>query len=301
MTTFLTYVILGILTVLFSILLIYLLWYGLKQLAAKGLINNGFTSWSKRRRRLLGILGAFIIYLVLYNTVFESYQNNWGSTRAERQMELPEDDFLPNPKFRAFHAITIDAPPSEVWKWLVQVGGGRAGWYTLTWAENMGGMGIYNKYEIRPEWQSLEKGDLLLYNKVGNCSRITDVVPGKYFVQHWDSDEPDEDWGTAFYASTGETVKLKNWGMFPDNWENAGNWAVWYLIIQDLPDGKSRLISVSDNDWASEKPLVNYALRTFLPIMHNPCDIEMLKQLKDCAEGNASNYKNTPLPEGGIF
>ena len=33
------------------------------------------------------------------------------------------------------HAITILAPPSEVWRWLVQAGyrgSGRAGWYTDT-------------------------------------------------------------------------------------------------------------------------------------------------------------------------
>ena len=35
-------------------------------------------------------------------------------------------------------AITIDAPPVEVWPWLVQIGFGRAGWYSYDWIDNDG-------------------------------------------------------------------------------------------------------------------------------------------------------------------
>ncbi|MDR3544619.1 MAG: hypothetical protein P4L30_02475, partial [Candidatus Limnocylindrales bacterium] len=34
-------------------------------------------------------------------------------------------------------AITIDAPPEEVWPWLVQMGSGRAGFYTHEWVERL--------------------------------------------------------------------------------------------------------------------------------------------------------------------
>jgi hypothetical protein len=29
-------------------------------------------------------------------------------------------------------AVTIDAPPDQVWPWLVQLGGDRGGWYSWT-------------------------------------------------------------------------------------------------------------------------------------------------------------------------
>ena len=33
-------------------------------------------------------------------------------------------------------AITIAAPPEQVWPWLVQLGYGRAGWYSYDWIDN---------------------------------------------------------------------------------------------------------------------------------------------------------------------
>jgi hypothetical protein len=35
------------------------------------------------------------------------------------------------------HAVTIDAPPSAIWPWIVQAGYGRAGWYTHEWVERL--------------------------------------------------------------------------------------------------------------------------------------------------------------------
>jgi hypothetical protein len=34
-------------------------------------------------------------------------------------------------------SVTIDAPPSAIWPWIVQVGYGRAGWYTHEWVERL--------------------------------------------------------------------------------------------------------------------------------------------------------------------
>ncbi|MRT93014.1 hypothetical protein [Ancylomarina sp. 16SWW S1-10-2] len=294
MGTFGNYFFFGIMTIVASVLLVYLIKYGLRKLVLKGTIKTDFSSWSRRRKRTLSILLGFVIYLVLYNGVCVPYHNNWGSTKEERLKEWPDEDFAKDAKYIGFHAIDIDAPASEVWKWLVQVGGYRAGWYTATFSENLFGMGIYNKYEIRPEWQSMEKGQLLLYNQIGNCTVIEDVEPGKYFVQRVDPSVDYSDWGTALYASTGKTVPLT-----PCNLGVEKGWSTWVLYIDELPNGKCRLLSRSANDWDTSI-LGSFALNTFLPIAHNLMDIEMLKQIKDCAEGNASKYENTPLPEGGI-
>jgi uncharacterized protein YndB with AHSA1/START domain len=56
-----------------------------------------------------------------------------GATNEEVDTSLPGDDVIPHPMVETTHAITIQAPPSEVWRWLVQAGyrgSGRAGWYT---------------------------------------------------------------------------------------------------------------------------------------------------------------------------
>jgi len=58
-------------------------------------------------------------------------------------------------------AITIGAPPSAIWPWIVQVGQDRAGFYSNSWLENMTGANIHNAGAIRPEWQQRALGDVV--------------------------------------------------------------------------------------------------------------------------------------------
>ena len=52
-------------------------------------------------------------------------------------MCLPGDGIVAEPMVVTNHAITIDAPPQDVWPWLVQMGWGRAGWYTARWVDRL--------------------------------------------------------------------------------------------------------------------------------------------------------------------
>jgi len=84
----------------------------------------------------------------------------WGATRQERRRSLPGDDIVPDPMLQTDHAITIGVPPSDVWPWLVQMGWGRAGWYTYRWVDKL----IFPKNgpsadAILPEHQHLAVGD----------------------------------------------------------------------------------------------------------------------------------------------
>ncbi len=60
-----------------------------------------------------------------------------GSTPGERAAALPGDGIIPLPTVQTDHAVTIDAPPEAVWPWLVQMGWGRAGWYTARWVDRL--------------------------------------------------------------------------------------------------------------------------------------------------------------------
>lgn len=48
------------------------------------------------------------------------------------------DEIIANASFKATRAITIGAPPEEVWPWIVQMGYGRAGFYTYDLIDNGG-------------------------------------------------------------------------------------------------------------------------------------------------------------------
>jgi hypothetical protein len=109
----------------------------------------------KLRYVILFVLMLLAIYLV----VIHPWMTNWGSSAAEQQMVLPGDDLQANPNGFSTSAVTIIAPAEVVWQWLVQIGQGRAGFYSYTWLENLVGADIHNANEIHPEWQQLAAGD----------------------------------------------------------------------------------------------------------------------------------------------
>jgi len=61
--------------------------------------------------------------------------SRWGATAEELVTPMPGDELVIDPKTRTMHAITIGAPPQDVWPWLVQMGYHRAGWYTYPWVD----------------------------------------------------------------------------------------------------------------------------------------------------------------------
>lgn len=80
------------------------------------------------------------------------------ATAAEKRQRLPGDGIISDPMFVATHAITIDAAPGQVWPWIVQMGAGRAGWYSWDAIDN-GGIPSANRRV--PEFQTVSPGDVL--------------------------------------------------------------------------------------------------------------------------------------------
>lgn len=68
---------------------------------------------------------------------------------------IPGDDLVPHARFRPTRAITIAAPPTGVWPWLVQAGFGRAGFYSNDLLDNFARPSLR---EIDPDLQELEVG-----------------------------------------------------------------------------------------------------------------------------------------------
>ena len=66
--------------------------------------------------------GAQIAFHVLLGPVLHRRRTRWGATEDEIARRLPGDELVPRPVWGYDHAITIDAPRSAVWPWLVQLG-----------------------------------------------------------------------------------------------------------------------------------------------------------------------------------
>jgi hypothetical protein len=80
-------------------------------------------------------------------------------------------------------ALTVDAPPSDVWPWMVQMGAGRGGLYSYDWLENLAGLGIHSTDRIVPELQDLEEGDTFpLEASSGTGLTVAELVPERAIV-----------------------------------------------------------------------------------------------------------------------
>jgi hypothetical protein len=112
------------------------------------------------RRRVVGVAIAVGSAYGFVAVAARPWFDGWGSTAAERSRPFPGDDLVSNAEQQT-HAITIDAPREAVWPWLVQMGQGRAGFYSHDCLERMVGADIRNADEIHPEWQHLAVGELV--------------------------------------------------------------------------------------------------------------------------------------------
>ena len=111
----------------------------------------------------------------------------YGSTPEERRRMLPGDEVVAAPDFVTDHATTIDAPPEAVWPWLVQMGWGRAQWYTARWVDEL----LFpnngpSADVIVPGLQHLKLGDRVLDGPPElKCSFIVEALePNRHLVLH---------------------------------------------------------------------------------------------------------------------
>jgi len=156
---------------------------------------------------LAGVAAAGVAGERLYRRLLRERVLTWGATPDEVSRRLPGDELLEFPDVLATRAIEIDAPPSAIWPWLVQMGPGRAGAYTYDWIENLFGLNMHSADRIVPEWQELTVGDVLRAPKGGLGMRVEILEPERIL----------------------------------SNRSEAGDW-VWTFVLERR-DGSTRLIS----------------------------------------------------------
>ena len=94
---------------------------------------------------------------------------------------MPGDELLAAADGVSTRAITINAPPSNVWPWIVQIGPSpRGGVYTYDWIENLLGLNMHSTNEVLEEFQHPELGDAIGFgaNKMEICSARSAALDG---------------------------------------------------------------------------------------------------------------------------
>jgi hypothetical protein len=165
---------------------------------------------------VLAILGIFALAVLML--VIAPLAVGFGATVSERTGPMPGDELIGLPWGGYTQAVEIHAPADEVWKWLVQVGYKRAGWYNIDAINRLAAPDYFidgkgSSWRIVPELQDLRAGDRI------------DLVPG-----------------LGFTVATLEKPTLLVMGGDLDNPMNQDN-AAWTFMIVPNGDDSCRLVT----------------------------------------------------------
>jgi hypothetical protein len=109
------------------------------------------------------------------------WKRRWDATPPEAQMLIPGDELVPETSTVETRAISIEAAPEEIWPWLVQMGYGRAGWYSYDKLDMKG----ISADRIMPEWQDLNPGDIMPTHEEGGF-KVASLDPVRSLVLYMD-------------------------------------------------------------------------------------------------------------------
>jgi hypothetical protein len=193
-----------------------------------------------------GLVGAAAISIALLTPFLRSRRVRWGATDAEVQRTLPGNELVPHPKWQYTNAITIEAPITDVWPWLVQIGQGRGGLYSYEWLENLIGCNIHNANQIIQEFQHLEVGDSVRLAAEMPGYPVAIIESGRAIVLYTDS-------------RTGPTPVPA--GTKPGDYYAS----TWGFFLDETGDGRTRFISRLRSDY-------NPRMRNRL--LYGPCLVE---------------------------
>jgi hypothetical protein len=85
-----------------------------------------------------------------------SEAHSWGSTAAERELRFDCDQLVEEPREALFRAISVNAPPPVVFRWLCQL---RVAPYSYDWIDNFGRR---SPRTLTPGLENLEVGQRIM-------------------------------------------------------------------------------------------------------------------------------------------
>jgi hypothetical protein len=147
----------------------------------------------------------------------------WGVDPDEATGMLPGDDLVPAALSSDTRGITIEAPAELVWPWLLQMGYGRGGWYSIDQLDMRGPSADH----IVEAWQTLAVGDVVPTHPGGGFE-VKVVDPGRALVLYADTAtmQPSETTASgAFMSATPSQCA-----------------ASWAFVVEPLDARRSRLI-----------------------------------------------------------
>jgi hypothetical protein len=174
---------------------------------------------------------ALVLAALAYIGWYRPWQLTWGTSPEDLARRMPGDNIVRRPVFNATRTVTVRARPAAIWPWIVQIGFGRAGWYSYDLLDNLGRR---SADRILPELQTLMRGDLVPMGP-GEASGIwvKDFVVEAWMLW-WSKREEGTTWVWALYPQPDGSTRLVTRVRAPATWRQP--WSVVWLPLLELAD-----------------------------------------------------------------
>jgi hypothetical protein len=217
---------------------------------------------SKITESILNIALVIGVQIIVYIVFLRSKITAWGASADEVTMPLIGDNLASG--ISSTRAISINAPISEVWKWVIQLGADRGGFFSYLFLEKA--LGYKAREESpTPEFQEMEVGR----NVPGSIDESKCVI--KYAFR-------------VVAVETGKSFVLENWGAF---------------VLREINSEQTRLIVRTH-----EQTLPNLKSKIedfiFIPL-HYIMEKRMLMGMKAQVEGRRLSEVSDNLWLLGVF
>ena len=180
---------------------------------------------------------------------------------------MPGDELVAGCQYRCTRAITIDAPPAAVWPWLVQVGFGKAGFYSNDLLDNVGHP---SADVILEEFQHPAVGDWIpMFSKVNDTTAFKVATIEPYAELVWF--KPDSTWAWKLVERDGGNTRLVTRLRILYRWEQPLGAAASLVLneVGDFPMMRKMLLTLksraespeSDSRERRDKPLLGLRQR----------------------------------------
>ena len=106
------------------------------------------------------VLLVMLTLAVLYWFPIRRSMSRWGTTPSDLTRVMPGDSLLVDPTYSGTMAVSVNAPPEDIWPWLVQIGYQRGGLYSYDWLDRLFGyLDRPSATRVLSEFQHLAVGD----------------------------------------------------------------------------------------------------------------------------------------------
>jgi hypothetical protein len=160
----------------------------------------------------------------------------WGIDPAETARALPGDDLVAEPTAAETRGVDIAAAPETVWPWLLQMGYGRAGWYSYDDID----MNHPSLDRIDPELQHLELGDIVPTHPGGGFV-VKVLEPERALVVYADRALVESQAAEAKDGLATASTNVRATGAYLDKAVSGDFSATWAFVLEPTETG-TRLI-----------------------------------------------------------